>query len=87
LLTLHALLLAVPQVLHAAGQAVAHQLQLPEAEQAGTPEWLAGVGARAREAVHRTAVHRTEDSAGREAWEPVGDDAGELTLEPADLRP
>jgi hypothetical protein len=82
LLTLHALLLAVPQVLHEPGQAVAHQLQLPEAEQAGTPEGLAGVGARAGEA-----VHRTEAGAGREAWEPVGDDARELTLEPADLRP
>jgi hypothetical protein len=82
LLTLDVVLLAAPQVLHAAGQAVAHQLQLPEAEQAGTPEGLAGVGARAGEA-----VHRTEAGAGREAWEPVGDDARELTLEPADLRP
>jgi hypothetical protein len=82
LLTLDALLLAVPQVLHAAGQAVAHQLQLLEAEQAGPPEGLAGGSGRAREA-----VRRTEAGAGREAWEPVGNDSRELTLEPGDLRP
>jgi hypothetical protein len=82
LLTLHALLLAVPQVLHAAGQAVAHQLQLLEAEQAGSPEGLAGGSGRASEA-----VRRTEAGVGRQAWDPVGDDARELTLEAADLRP
>jgi hypothetical protein len=82
LLTLDALLLAVSQVLHAAGQAVAHQLQLLEAEQAGTPKGLAAGSGRTREG-----VRRTDAGARREAWEPVGDDRRELTLEPGDLRP
>jgi hypothetical protein len=81
LLTLDAPLLAAPQVLDAAGEAVAHQLQLLEAQQAGTPEGLAGGSGRAREVVRRTGA-----GAGREAREPVRDDARQLALEPRDLR-
>jgi hypothetical protein len=81
LLTLDALLLAAPQVLHAAGEAVAQQLELLEAEQAGAAEGLAGGSGRAGEAVRRTGA-----GAGREARKGVGDDVRELTLEPRDLR-
>jgi hypothetical protein len=81
LLTIGTLLLAAPQVLHAAREAVADQLQLLEAQQAGAPEGLAGGGGRAGEAVRGTGA-----GAGREAREPVGNDARQLTLEPRDLR-